>query len=127
MKIVLDTHVLVFAANGTLAENRKQLLRKADSEILFSTISLWEIAKLIQIGRLHPVGPIEQYLARFSSHPRYQEVALTAPILARMVDIAPKMHKDPADQLVIATALIEGAVLMTDDILIRKTKLVKVI
>ncbi len=127
MKVVLDTHILVHAANDSLTANRKQLLLNPDTQILFSSISLWELAKLIEFGKLQPTESLENYLLRFSQHPRYTEIPFSPKVLALMVEIAPKMHKDPADQLIVATALAEEAALMTNDKPIKTSKLVKVV
>ncbi len=127
MKVVLDTHILVAAANDSLSAERKKLLTRRDTELLFSAISLWEIAKLIQLGRLVPDGNAEDYLARFATHPRYTELPLSPAVLAKMIHVAPLMHKDPADQLIVATALLHKASLMSDDRAIVKCGLVRVV
>lgn len=127
MKIVLDTHVLIYAAAGKISLGRSQLLKRKENQLIYSSISLWEISKLFQLGRLNPEGGLEVFLRRIIGHSRYTEVGFSPEILLTMVSIAEKMQKDPADQLVVATALALGARLMTDDVLIRKSKLVEVL
>ena len=127
MKIVLDTHILIYAAADRLSPGRSQLLRRKDNQLFFSSISLWEISKLSQLGRLHPEGGLEVFLRRIVKHSKYAEVGFSPDILLTMVSIAEKMQKDPADQLVVATALSLGACLMSDDVQTKKSKLIEVL
>jgi PIN domain nuclease of toxin-antitoxin system len=127
MKIVLDTHIIIHAAANSLAPGRVQLLQKKDTELLFSSISLWEITKLHQLGRFSVEDGLEVFLRKIATHKRYLEVGLSVEVLVAVAEIASKMHKDPADQIIVATALTNGAHLMTDDKLIRKSGVVKVV
>ena len=127
MKIVLDTHILIYAAANTLSPGRAQLLKKKGTQLFFSTISLWEISKLSQLGRIHPEGGLEVFLRRITQHSKYVEVGFSPEILVTMVSIADKMHKDPADQLIVATALSLGAHLMSDDKQVRGSSLIELI
>ncbi len=121
MKVyALDTHTLVQLADDTLSAARKALLQGSSAPIVVSQMSLWELSKLIELGRVVPEGesPLH-YLRRFEGHPRLRIEGLTAEVLARTIEIAPQMHKDPADQVIVATALVHKAVLLTNDTKIR--------
>lgn len=127
MKIVLDTHIVLWAASDQLSEARKEFLEDPDHEIFISAISLWEIAKLYELKYIQLGESLENFLTTIENHPRFAIVPLTASILANIPVIAAKMHKAPADQIIVATSQKLEAKLMTDDNEIRKTDLVKVI
>lgn len=127
MKIVLDTHIVLWAANNQLSEARKELLENPENEIFISAISLWEITKFYELKRIQLEESLEQFLMMIENYPRFAIIPLTAMVLAKIPEIAPKMQKDPADQIIVATSLKLDAKLMTDDQEIRKADLVKII
>lgn len=127
MKIVLDTHIVLWAAGDQLSEARKELLEDPQHEIFVSAISLWEITKLYEFQYIQFKGSLEGFLTTIENHPRFTIVPLTASILAKIPDIASRMHKDPADQIIVATAQGLEASLMTEDREIRKAGLVATI
>lgn len=127
MKIVLDTHIVLWAASDQLSEARKEFLEDPHHEIFVSAISLWEITKLFELKRIQLEDALEKFLATIENHPRFTIVSLTSAVLAEILNIADKMHKDPADQIIVATARKLEAKLMTDDKEVRKSDLVKII
>lgn len=92
-----------------------------------SQISLWEIAKLYALKRIAPERNLEYLLVPIYHHPKYNIVGLNPSVLLKLSNIASKLHKAPAHQLIVASALSIGAVLMTDDQLIKKSKPLEVI
>lgn len=127
MKIVLDTHIVLWAANDQLSEARKVLLEDPQHEILISAISLWEITKLYEFKYIQLEEGLEKFLMTIEEHPRFTIVPLTAFVLAEIPNIGSKMHKDPADQIIVATSRKLEAKLMTDDKEIRRSDLIKTI
>ena len=115
MKIVLDTHILIFAAFGKLERARAALLENRGNELYFSEISAWEIAKLCELGKLKLDDGLGVFLHKLFSHPRYAAVGLRPDVLVELLEVAPTMHRDPADQLIVATALWLEAAIMTND------------
>lgn len=115
MKVLLDTHVLIWAAGrpDRLSDEARTLLQDPETEPFFSTASLWEIAMKNWLGR-----------ADFCVHPHllyqglvdngYTELAVTG-IHAVAVDLLPAIHKDPFDRILVAQARIEGITLLTVD------------
>ena len=115
--IVLDTHVLVWLAEGdpSLGTRARKLADRAllDDELTVSAISFWEIALLQERGRLQLVQPIVAWRTRLlgwglTEIPVTGEIGIAAMTLARF-------HKDPADRLITATALLNGAFVLTAD------------
>jgi PIN domain nuclease of toxin-antitoxin system len=115
MRLLLDTHILLWAVaeSRRLSAAAKSLLGDANHELVFSAVSLWEIAIKAGLGRDDfriDVGSLRRRL--FDN--TYSEVAATgahAVALARL----PPIHKDPFDRLLIAQAIVEGLTLVTSD------------
>lgn len=115
MKLLLDTHILIWAAQGisSLPPGSRALLAAPDSELVFSVASLWEIAIKHGLGRNDfQVDP--RVLRRGLIDNDYHEL----PILsahAVAIDALPPIHRDPFDRLLIAQAMVEGITLITND------------
>jgi PIN domain nuclease of toxin-antitoxin system len=125
MKLVLDTHIILRAVLETLDEKRSLLIQNRANESFVSAVTLWEITKLVEHGKLAPSEPLRALLDRITKHPGYRIVSYSTDLMCELREIAPKMHRDPADQLIVATARMLGAVLLTDDAQIRASKLVR--
>jgi PIN domain nuclease of toxin-antitoxin system len=113
--IILDTHVWLWLANEPEKLSRTAL-RAIDesSEVGISSISCWELARLASRGRIRlDRDPLDWI--------RY---ALQAPHF-RLIDVSPEIaveaaqldwdHKDPADRMIVATAMVHGARLVSKD------------
>lgn len=126
MKIVLDTHIVVHAANDSLDPARKRVLDDTSVELFISAVSLWELTKLVEFGYLDMPSGFERFMRQLCNHPRYTIAQYDAELMIELLAIAPKLHRDPADQIIVATARRLGASLMTDDKAIRKSRLVSI-
>lgn len=104
----LDTHILVHALGGDLTRREREILT-ADAWSI-SGIVLWEIAKLIQLGRLEldlRDGAVIRALSRIHNWP------LTLEMCTAIADL--DFTADPADELIAATSLVHGVPLVTRD------------
>ncbi len=113
----LDTHILVFALNGRLTPAERTLLSGETWSI--SGIVLWEVAKLVQLGRLDMDlhGPdVVRALSKVHLWP------LTLEVCRAIHDL--DFQSDPADELIAATSLVHHVPLVTRDATIRTSKLV---
>ncbi len=88
-------------------------------EILISSISCWEIALLVRKGRLELTMPVAAWIARSEALPFVQFVPLDNRIALRSNHLPGEIHEDPADRIIIATALTAGASLVSRDTKIR--------
>ena len=115
--LVLDTCALIFDAlqpERLSAEARAAIEQAAqEGEIRCSAISLWEIAMLVEKGRLSP-GTDSLSFTRLSLDSRRVGVLPITPEIACLSASLP-IHGDPADRLIAATAMIHGALLVTTD------------
>ena len=127
MRIVLDTHIVVHAANDNLEAPRKRLLDNPGSELFVSAVTLWELTKLVELGHLAFPDGFDRFIRDLCGHPRYTIAQYDAPLMIELLRTAGKMHKDPADQIIVATAIRLDAVLMTNDLRIRRSGLAKTV
>jgi PIN domain nuclease of toxin-antitoxin system len=115
MKLLLDTHVLLWAAGqpNRLPAAALKLIDNPANELLFSAASVWEVAIKRSLGRTDfQVDP--RLLRRGLLDNRYSEL----PVLSEHVvaiDSLPPIHKDPFDRLLVAQATVEGITLLTAD------------
>src|SRR5438876_418636 len=95
--------------------------RSRDAETLaLADISLWEAAKLIELGRLQLSIPLPEFF-RLAITTELTVLPVTPAIAERVTTLeASGFHKDPADQLIVATALVHGLRLISDDARIRQ-------
>lgn len=118
MKLLLDTHVLLWAAGSPakLSTTARTMLEDPQNELLFSAASLWEIAIKRSIGR-SDFQVDARVLRRGLLDNGYQELAITS-AHAVSIDGLPAIHKDPFDRILIAQATLEGITLLTADALV---------
>ncbi len=115
MKLLLDTHILLWAAHGSprLPARAAVLIRHAENELLFSAASLWEVAIKSGLGR--PEFQIDpRILRRGLMDNGYAELPVTGEHAAAVISLPP-IHKDPFDRMLIAQAMVEGVTLVTAD------------
>ena len=115
MKLLLDTHVLLWAAGsvGRLPDEVRTLLEQPETEPVFSAASLWEVAIKSAMGR--PDFRVDPHLLRRGLVENgYTELPVTS-THAVAVALLPPLHKDPFDRMLIAQAHVEGIVLLTAD------------
>ena len=115
MKLLLDTHVLLWAAGSPrrLPRAARALLEDEANELLFSAASLWEVAIKQQLGR-EDFRADARLLRRGLLDNGYAELPVTS-AHAVALDLLPPLHKDPFDRMLIAQALVEGIMLLTAD------------
>lgn len=115
MKLLLDTHLLLWAAGQPeqLSVTARALLDDPQNELLFSAASLWEIAIKRGLGRDDfRVDP--RLLRRGLLDNGYGELAITSQHVVT-IDGLPPIHKDPFDRILVAQSIVEGFALLTTD------------
>ena len=115
MNLLLDTHVLLWAAGNPerLSDNARTLILDESNTLYFSAASLWEI--VIKSGLAREDFHIDPHLFRRSLQ---DNGYLELPILSQhvlAVFLLPDLHKDPFDRLLVAQAQAEGFLLLTAD------------
>jgi len=120
MKLLLDTHILLCGAvmPERLSKWASSLIENPENEIMFSALSLWEIA--IKTGRGRPDFRIDSgILRRGLFNNGYAELPVTGAHAAGLMSLPP-IHKDPFDRMLVAQAMIEGLTLLTADPVVAK-------
>lgn len=120
MKLLLDTHLLLWAAQDSdrLSAKARGLMSSPENELLFSVISLWEIVIKRGLGREDfKVDP--HLLRRGLLDNGYREMPIMSTHVLG-VDTLPTIHKDPFDRLLVAQATVEGVTLLTMDTILGK-------
>jgi PIN domain nuclease of toxin-antitoxin system len=115
--ILLDTHIWIWWMddNPRLSQRHRQIISSQQNDGLgISIYSCWEVAKLVEYGRLELKLSIEDWLKIALSHPQIQALDLTIPIIVKSTKLV-GFHKDPADQIIVATSILSGIPLLTAD------------
>ncbi len=115
MKLLLDTQLLLWAAGQPerLSARARKLVEDPRNELLFSAVSLWEVAIKRTLGR-EDLRVEPRLLRRGLLDNGYVELPVTSEH-AVSIDGLPPLHKDPFDRLLLAQALVEGITLLTAD------------
>lgn len=116
--IVLDTHVWIWWVHGDamLSATTRALLDSSEqSGIAVSAISCWEVAKLVERGRLNLPCPVAAWLQQALAYPGVQLIELSPTICVESTQLPGTFHRDPADQIIVATARVLDAPVATLD------------
>ncbi|MDL2121801.1 MAG: type II toxin-antitoxin system VapC family toxin [Deltaproteobacteria bacterium] len=117
--IVLDTHAWVwFVSNPELLSKKaKRTIERAvvDKNVFISSISAWEVALLTSKKRLLLSMEVADWIKKSEMLPFVSFVSVDNSIAVKSVNLSPPFHSDPADRIIIATAISLGASLITKD------------
>lgn len=116
MTFLLDTNVWLFAANApdVLPQEIRTLLDRDEAQFGLSAISLWEVGKKHQIGKLELNQELGSWLkGALAAH--IQVLLLTSEIVADAMSLPDFPNRDPADELIVATARVHKLTLLTAD------------
>ena len=129
--IVLDTHVLLWWVSNPelLSKKARSTIEKTISEgsIYISSISTWEIAVLVDKKRLALTMDVKDWITRCEAIPYIKFVPVTNGIAIKAVQLTGDIHNDPADRIIVATALSMGVALVTMDQKLRNYQYVKTV
>ncbi len=114
-RLLLDTHLLILASSSPekLSDEAKIQLLRADNQLFFSTVSIWEISIKSALQK-EGFKINAKHLYRGLLRAGYQELCMSAEH-ALSTETLPLLHKDPFDRLLLAQATTEGMMLMTAD------------
>jgi PIN domain nuclease of toxin-antitoxin system len=119
--IILDTHIWVWWVDGgaQLPPGYLAVIQaEAPNPLGVAAISCWEVAKSVELGRLQLACPVSQWLTQ-ALQPPVQLLPLTPEVAVGSTQLPGTFHRDPADQLIVATARLYACPLVTLDRLIR--------
>lgn len=116
--ILLDTHIWV---KWVLDEKqlskpvRKQVAGHEEDGLGVSVISCWEVAKLVELKRLNFEMDVRDWIDQALSYPGIRLIELSTRIAVESTRLPGEFHRDPADQIIVATARIHDCPLLTLD------------
>ena len=119
MKYLLDTHTWIWwnARPENLSPQTRKLLANPHKyeELLLSAISVWELCKLLENGKIGLSCAVEEWIEKALDMPALRLVPLTPRIAYHSTTLPGTFHQDPADQIIVATAREENATVITRD------------
>lgn len=118
MNILLDTHMLLWAAAGRLPDKAEDLVTDGGNILYFSPVSMWEIVIKSGLGR-RDFSVDADILYRGLLDHQYRELPVTSRHTL-MVKSPPLLHKDPFDRMLPAQAIVEGYSLLTADHILKE-------
>ncbi len=118
--IVFDTHALIWWIDSPqkLSKKARKIIdeeKLKEVNILVSSISTLEIYRLVKNGKLQLTNDVDSWLEKIESLPAVRFIPVDNKIAASSVNLPDFSHKDPADRIIIATALNLGVKLVTSD------------
>jgi len=115
--IILDTHIWIWWVDNhpRLNQRQRDLINiHQENGLGVSIISCWEVAKLVENKRLILSCSVDEWLKVSLAYPGVELLNLTLPIIVASTQLT-GFHRDPADQLIVATAQISKCSLLTAD------------
>jgi PIN domain nuclease of toxin-antitoxin system len=130
--LAFDTHALIWwiAGDDRLSAPQIAALRRAEARgepIGVPAICFWEMAKLVERGRLELNVPLDDVFDEIEDHPGIRVLELTPRVALESTRLGSGFHTDPADQMIAATARVHGLKLVTADERIRASRVVAVV
>ncbi|MCK5842176.1 MAG: type II toxin-antitoxin system VapC family toxin [Candidatus Sabulitectum sp.] len=129
MIYLLDTHTWIWWNMHPAKLSKRVLATLSESdkydELLLSAISPWEFSKLLEKKRIGISCNPEKWIERALDMPKLRLIPLTPKIAFRSTSLPQPFNGDPADQIIVATAREESAIVLSKDRAIRKYKHVR--
>ncbi len=116
--IILDTHIWIWWVHGDSrlsSEYMRCIQAHEETGIGICAISCWEVAKLVERGRLVLPIPITDWFEQAFGYTGMTLLELTPRICIESTQLPGSFHRDPADQLIVATARVHGYPLVSMD------------
>ena len=116
MRVLVDTHTLIWDLEANPRSSRKaiEFLRSDEHELVFSLVSLWEIAIKIKTGKLNTIGSSVAYIRDQMDAYSMQFLPIRYEHILQL-EALPAHHGDPFDRLLIAQAIAESLPILTHD------------
>lgn len=116
--ILLDTHIWVWWVDGAAQmtpAQRSHVEENEETGLGVSVISCWEVAKLVELNRLELGCPVGEWIEQALAYPGIRLLYLTPRIAIESTQLPGMFHRDPADQIIGATARVRRCRLLTAD------------
>ncbi len=119
MKFLLDTCTFLWVLSDSpkLSATARKMFSGSENEVYLSTVSGWEIALKVSLGRLHFPNPVYRYIPIQREKHGISTLALDEESALHLIRL-PELHKDPFDRMLVCQALIQSLIILTPDPLI---------
>lgn len=116
MRILLDTHTLLWAAfdEESLSRRARRLIQSSGNEIIVSAASAWEVATKCRLGKLDFARDLAESFVSEVTTAGYLLLPIS-PEHAQRAGLLPGEHKDPFDRMLAAQAIHENLPLLSND------------
>jgi PIN domain nuclease of toxin-antitoxin system len=116
MRVLVDTHIFLWdlAADPRSSRKAKEFLSSDEHELVFSLVSLWEIAIKMRLGKLNTLGSSVAYIRDEMNAYGMELLPIRYQHILQLESLPPH-HSDPFDRLLIAQALTESLPILTGD------------
>ena len=118
-RLCLDTHIWIWMAGGqrTLSRAVQDVIASAQAagDLWLPAMAVWEVALLASKNRIELTMPVRDWVHRALALPGLSLAPMTPDIAVEACYLPGDFHGDPADRLIVATARVEGATLVTRD------------
>lgn len=117
MRLLFDTCAILWAVSSPerIPQNVYSVLEANDTEVLVSVISLAEIACAVERGRIGLDRHWRVWFQHFVEANGWECLPIDADVIGEAFSLAPPFHPDPADRIIVATARIHAARVVTAD------------
>ena len=118
MRLLLDTHAVVwwFSGNPRLSENASRVIADPSNQIFVSAVTAWEIATKFRLGKMPSVAGLARDFRNRVADQEFVELPITVRHSLHAGSL-PGPHKDPFDRMLIAQAIVEDLVLVSNETL----------
>ena len=116
--IILDTHIWIWWVHDDfqLLPDYRDYIQEHEADGLgISAISCWEVAKLVEINRLNLPSPVSEWLTQALAYPGIRLLDLSPQVAVESTQLPGVFHRDPSDQIIVATARLFQCPLVTMD------------
>jgi len=116
--ILLDTHIWIWWVHGDerLSKSQVEAIQTNEEDMIgISAISCWEVAKLVERGKLELPCSVSDWFEQALAYPGVRILELTPEVAVTSTQLPGDFHKDPADQIIVATARLNDCPLVTSD------------
>ena len=120
MRYLLDTHTVIWYLDEShrLPQGMEEVIDNSDNRIYVSSVSLWETAIKINLGKLELNSTFNEFLNKVRDSDF--DILQIEDAYLKSLSLLPSIHKDPFDRLLISTALAENLTIITADENVRK-------
>lgn len=117
MRLLLDTHVWFWALQSPdkLGPACRAFMEDPQTTLIIATISTLELGQLVMVGKIEIKGTLDAWVQRGIQSLGAQTVEMTHRIALLAYGLPGNFHKDPADRILVATAIDQGLTLVTAD------------